>query len=256
MLEKKVADPTLPGLGTSTSSSNVPAFLRTSQRNAQSTNPPQYNYSATTQSLGNVLYPAYSQQQQQQQKTEAAPAAGVSVAAGVSAAKTHSQNNSLFNTLNIDQPQKFLLESIRKQTEILKEKIKASSTAVGVNASSTTINVQSQSKHLTNSTQAVSYANLYSSQTSSSANPVAASSLTYQASAVTNPVASTGNGNTPSQYSAQYYKHNYQSIPPNAAPETVPSASSHDKRASIPVQAMNTKLPTNDLPPLRRNRHR
>lgn len=144
---------------------------------------------------------------------------------------------SLINSSNTDQPQKFLLESIRKQTELLRQKIQASTGIVGSGDSLGSGIVQSQSQHVPGSTSS----NIGYSSPSLNQSPTVSSHMTSPCNEM--PVSS---------HSSQYYQYNYHTSTPNPAPPPVPPE--QPPLPSEPVPPL--PLPTNDLPPMRRKRHR
>ncbi|XP_053374471.1 uncharacterized protein LOC123532981 [Mercenaria mercenaria] len=244
-------------------SSGNPSYLYTQQQSVPSYVGQQYSYTGSTQATGSTLYPSFSQKQ-----PTAAPAVaqvsrdfggvtsgitnhtGTAVVPGTlpsgAAAPPHvltagqGQKKPAIDTSNVDQPQKLLLESIRKQTELLKQKIQAS---VGIDSRTvdTSVTAQSQPKHVPSSTHAASSASLYTSY---------ASSTTSQVHSAAGYVTSQANKTAASQHNSQYHQYNYHTAPLNAAAQGFVPV-----QPPLPSQPPPAPpLPTNDLPPIRRKK--
>ncbi|XP_052818915.1 uncharacterized protein LOC128244855 [Mya arenaria] len=230
--EKPEPSSNIPGLGNSSSDKKVPSFLR------QKAPTPKLAFSVKKDdkvvSGRNVFGPP----------SPSPPNSPTSISTAASVATT------VVNTANTDQPQRMLLESIRKQTELIKQKIAASCVASTVPSSQQQTYPQSKqsqastqpyepsanqkqavTSHITSAATSAHHSQASGHMAAASANQTQALSQVTFSSANQQAVQQGG----PSDYSSYYYQQNFHMGVPNAAPQTAST--------SNPVQApgMNTQ---------------
>lgn len=288
---EKTSEPTLPGLGASSSSSSVPSFLRTSTTVSSRQKPDSRTATdphATAPPLGTltakktavqisssaekpqvILTPEIQQTVQKALTTlkKSAPNVNPKTAFTGTATSANSLSSvpanrntfhvattasgqipsvpsskpSLVDTTGVDQPQKLLLESIRKQTELLKQKI---ALTIGSQAANNAANKSAPQLNPSPGPTA--------SPGEGPKNPGQQHAKATDAAAASQPA--------PSSYSLHYYQSNFHMSAPNSAPQpsstitgpVPPVGSSAQPLPPRPVPTLNRPMPTSDpsVPPM------
>lgn len=288
---EKTSEPTLPGLGASSSSSSVPSFLRTSttvssgqKPNSRTTTDPHaaappldtltakktaVEISSSARKPQVILTPEVQQTVQNALTTLRQSSSSVNPNTAFTGTATSADSSSsvpanpdtshvtatatgqipsvpsskasLVDTSSVDQPQKLLLESIRKQTELLKQKI---ALTIGSQAANKAANKSAPQLNPTPGLVAPSGAGPIS--------PGLQQAKATDASPASRPA--------PSSYSSHYYHSNFHMAAPNSAPQpsstitgpVPPVGNSAPPLPPGPVPTLNRSMPNSDpsVPPM------